>query len=410
MGEEEPVDGENVPGHMLPLGAKTELLPVDVLTEFPDASEFFEKYVIPSRPVLFRGAAKQLPCYEHMRSEEFLRKNYGDVLVSSELGKKEDRDAEETKMTMAKFLDEYKTKNMYMVHAIDRASPLANEVYVPKPLICDDVVGRSVKTNMWFSSGGTKSVLHSDSYENVNCLFDGEKTFLLTHKNQRELLEFNDENFSSVDVDKVDMNKYSHFGSVAWYSAKMEPGDCFYLPSLWAHQVNSSPTRNLAMNFWFDKMLALPNPDKCKKQGENKKFAALKDFKSVSDDEFRRDALIDTFEPEREPITSDRLHSVLYSQFPDVTTLKQTKKIFAEIDKDGNGSISFQDLYNADISVFKEFLNEIKNNWGGIVPKPEEFDLEQEGDQKKDEEEPSEEAEEVKEDNDEKKFYKGGEL
>ena len=71
--EEEPVDGENVPGHMLPLGAKTELLPVDVLTEFPDASEFFEKYVIPSRPVLFRGAAKQLPCYEHMRSEEFLR-------------------------------------------------------------------------------------------------------------------------------------------------------------------------------------------------------------------------------------------------------------------------------------------------------------------------------------------------
>ena len=67
-------------------------------------------------------------------------------------------------------------------------------------------------------------------------------------------------------------------------------------------------------------------------------------------------------------------------------------------------------MYNADISVFKEFLNEIKNNWGGIVPKLEEFDLEQEGDQKKDEEEPSEEAEEVKEDKDEKKFYKGGEL
>ena len=60
----------------------------------------------------------------------FGRKNYGDVLVSSELGKKEDRDAEETKMTMAKFLDEYKTKNMYMVHAIDRASPLASKYKV----------------------------------------------------------------------------------------------------------------------------------------------------------------------------------------------------------------------------------------------------------------------------------------
>lgn len=28
---------------------------------------------------------------------------------------------------------------------------------------------------MWFSSGGTKSVLHNDGVDNINCLFSGEK-------------------------------------------------------------------------------------------------------------------------------------------------------------------------------------------------------------------------------------------
>ena len=28
---------------------------------------------------------------------------------------------------------------------------------------------------MWFSSGGTKSVVHTDAVDNINCLFRGEK-------------------------------------------------------------------------------------------------------------------------------------------------------------------------------------------------------------------------------------------
>jgi len=29
---------------------------------------------------------------------------------------------------------------------------------------------------MWFSSGGTKSVLHNDDVDNINCLYRGNKT------------------------------------------------------------------------------------------------------------------------------------------------------------------------------------------------------------------------------------------
>ena len=32
---------------------------------------------------------------------------------------------------------------------------------------------------MWFSSGGTKSVVHTDDYENILCQFDGVKEVVL---------------------------------------------------------------------------------------------------------------------------------------------------------------------------------------------------------------------------------------
>jgi hypothetical protein len=35
---------------------------------------------------------------------------------------------------------------------------------------------------MWFSSGGTKSVLHNDGLDNINCLLDGSKDLIMFHK------------------------------------------------------------------------------------------------------------------------------------------------------------------------------------------------------------------------------------
>ena len=35
---------------------------------------------------------------------------------------------------------------------------------------------------MWFSSGGTKSVLHNDGSDNLNCLFRGTKELVMIDK------------------------------------------------------------------------------------------------------------------------------------------------------------------------------------------------------------------------------------
>ena len=35
---------------------------------------------------------------------------------------------------------------------------------------------------MWFSSGSTKSVLHNDAFDNLNCLYDGRKELVVIDK------------------------------------------------------------------------------------------------------------------------------------------------------------------------------------------------------------------------------------
>ncbi len=57
--------------------------PVEESEEIPDAKTFFEKYVLPSRPIVFRGAAKKSNAFSHW-TEDFLVKNYGDLEVRLE--------------------------------------------------------------------------------------------------------------------------------------------------------------------------------------------------------------------------------------------------------------------------------------------------------------------------------------
>ena len=38
--------------------------------------------------------------------------------------------------------------------------------------------------------------------------------------------------FSDMDVEKVDMEQYGHLAEVPWWRARMEKGDCLYIPLL----------------------------------------------------------------------------------------------------------------------------------------------------------------------------------
>lgn len=64
-----------------------------------------------------------------------------------------------------------------MVHEL--TPPMYQEWRVPRPLLCGGFMENFMFTYMWFSSGGTKSVLHTDSFENFHCLVSGRKEFVL---------------------------------------------------------------------------------------------------------------------------------------------------------------------------------------------------------------------------------------
>ena len=58
------------------------------------------------------------------------------------------------------------------------------------------------------SSGGTKSVLHSDQIENLHCVVSGVKTFILIDKKYSEVIgsEYASQGHYNIDVDAYVIN------------------------------------------------------------------------------------------------------------------------------------------------------------------------------------------------------------
>ena len=57
-----------------------------------------------------------------------------------------------------------------------------DDITVPISLQCGGLQGAIKSVLMWFSSGGTKSVLHNDGLDNINCLLDGSKDLIMFNK------------------------------------------------------------------------------------------------------------------------------------------------------------------------------------------------------------------------------------
>ena len=49
-------------------------------------------------------------------------------------------------------------------------------------LVCGGFTNVITDVIMWFSSGGTKSVLHHDRIDNINCLFSGVKELYMVDR------------------------------------------------------------------------------------------------------------------------------------------------------------------------------------------------------------------------------------
>ena len=84
------------------------------------------------------------------------------------------------------------------------SAAMYREWEVPRPLSCGGFADHFAYTYMWFSSGGTRSVLHTDSVENFHCLVSGRKEFVLIEPHYASAIgpEHAKKGYFDMDVEK----------------------------------------------------------------------------------------------------------------------------------------------------------------------------------------------------------------
>jgi hypothetical protein len=259
--------GNAIPGHMKPLGEhKPMLKKIEVLDYVPSTQEFVDVHSKGRGfPFVMRGAAKTMPAWSKWTDAGLLANFKDATLDMVEKAKKETREAgEEEDVPMHDFLRRYNTSDIYAVSAVP--PKMKRDVELLDFFDCNYWDDKYRETIMWFSSGGSTSVLHRDSNDNINCLFAGSKRMVFIDFKDQDTLETDDygwwsieeepdskaygQFFKHIDVSRMDLEKFPKWRDVDWYEATMEPGDCLYIPVNWYHTVQSFD-RNLAANVWW---------------------------------------------------------------------------------------------------------------------------------------------------------------
>eukprot|EP00729_Bicosta_minor_P002877 gene2877-11076_t len=209
-----------------------------------------------------------------------MNQEFGGTEVYAEIGKLEDRKNNGLPLTLNQFINRYTDEDLYTIWDIT-SLPMhvaLNQLTLPPPLRCGGYQHALTKAQLWFSSGGTRSVFHVDGIENMHCTLDGSKTFYLVEPSFQDLIEQrgsqddgkadvgagnagNDTNSfgwdfsgdcSVANMSALDLSKYPGFASLPYSKVELLKGDCLYIPASWYHVVETPrAVRSLTINVWF---------------------------------------------------------------------------------------------------------------------------------------------------------------
>ena len=221
--------------HRLPDG------PVAEESGFLHPKTFWEKYVSIHKPMVYRNAVSDSPAIVNW-SDQYLVEMFGDLDVILEV-KRENRTKSPQRVSVKLFIERYRKEDVYAVTVMP--DPMRADIQVPSCLLCGTFRDFVHETNFWMSSGGTRSVIHYDADENIHCIVNGSKDFMMMENKFKQYLpmfskkQFSGSGFSALDPDSVDLVKYPDIAKVQWTYATLYPGDCIYIPSEYLHQVRS---------------------------------------------------------------------------------------------------------------------------------------------------------------------------
>ncbi|CAJ1396395.1 unnamed protein product [Effrenium voratum] len=265
-----------VRGHLQPFGGWADGEPVEERGDVPDPEDFYTEYCTSDgghgRPVVFRGAAASWKAIKWTDDEDLLWRFGSQRVTGVEHNLKETRAGGQVDgmNTFGDFLNAYNNSDIYMVSNVPKK--MMKEVEFLRCMECGGYLRFLDTQNFWMGRGGSKSVVHYDDQDNINCMLAGEKRFVFMHPSYKKDFEAHPNSaknrfgwvdtdldrsipgygaFMRIDVDKVDLIKYPGWRDVKWSYADLRPGDCIYIPYQWYHQVTAKPGRSINVHVWY---------------------------------------------------------------------------------------------------------------------------------------------------------------
>lgn len=264
-------------GHLRPLGWQKK--PDGKVREEKDPvtpPTFDLRYVKNNRPVTLRGILKEAPVIELWEEDSYLRDKYGKLNVTITVKKQIfNRSPERHKRTMVfrKFLLDYKYENWYLSSTVH--SDMMPELPLPSILSCGSYKHRLTEAELWMSSGGTSSLLHSHGDHNLHCVLDGRKDFILIDPQYKDVFKFvetypnSGSGQSSMDMDMINAYKFPKIGQTPWTWSTLWQGDCIYVPAGYMHQVRAYG-RGISYTIQFAPVKEYESSD-CKRDSKSKR-------------------------------------------------------------------------------------------------------------------------------------------
>lgn len=207
------------------------------------AKRFFNDYVKLNRPCLFRGYGKLQKAYNLWTNETYLLEQAGDEIIYAER-QTDNRFAYFTEgarrvyMPFREFLEKFREENRtfhYYYSFEDPPGILKDDVELPG--LMDDLFEVSIVT--YWHGYGTVTRPHTDSMENMMCVFEGYKNFTIVPQYDRQYIYagYNGlpDNYSPVEFVWPDYEKWPMLEQARIKTAHILPGDCLFVPSYYWH-------------------------------------------------------------------------------------------------------------------------------------------------------------------------------
>jgi hypothetical protein len=242
-------------------------------TNCPSLEKFQQEHVVAAKPLVVRQLASEWDAVTMWRHLDFFIHQHGHRLVPVELGSMLDGTIKEEIQTFRFFVSTYllsSEPSCWSLQAATIASapvaylaqhPLLDQISslrrdLPMKLELCGAQGPS-HVYLWMGTGGTRTPLHFDSYDNLFVQVVGAKYIRLYGKEETSKLYVGEKsayglqgNLSEVDCEREDKQKHPLATTASYEEVLLLPGDCLFIPARTWHYVRSLST-SISVNYWF---------------------------------------------------------------------------------------------------------------------------------------------------------------